>query len=260
MEDLQGIAASSPDESCVVVHSNASTSQPTGSRGSTLSRLKNKFSRNQKSKGEKISINRRSQNGAAINHERQPQALNKESTASLSASAPVTAIEDNPHSSGDVPSTTIEKIHPSLQNSLTADPLCSIHELWNEAYDVLKEQEKELITDYEAILCSDLATMIGSRVIFSSSKLERKDQMSTFLDKKIETVKENTWKLKFCGKDVPLKDLAKPVIGIIQYVFLEFRPSFYGSRVVAHSKSCPSSNVLQVVEQSKLFPSECLCS
>jgi hypothetical protein len=54
-------------------------------------------------------------------------------------------------------------------------------------------------------------------VMLSGSKEERKDQMATLLTRKIEEVKKNTWKLKFGGQDIPLKDLAQPVVGIIQW-------------------------------------------
>jgi hypothetical protein len=47
--------------------------------------------------------------------------------------------------------------------------------------------------------------------------MERKDQMAVFLNKKVEEVKNNTWKLKFGGQDIPLKDLARPVVGIIEW-------------------------------------------
>jgi hypothetical protein len=54
-------------------------------------------------------------------------------------------------------------------------------------------------------------------VILSGFKVERKAQMTTLLSRKLEEVKENTWKLKFGGHDIPLKDLAQPVVGIIQW-------------------------------------------
>jgi hypothetical protein len=181
----------------------ASTGQPTSSHGSKLSRFKDKLSwHHQRGKDGKTSASQRSdRNEAGTDHERQPPALNKESTTSVSASVP-TAIEKTPHSSQDVP---------------TADSLCPIHELWNQAFDELKEREEKLIEDYAATLCGDLAIVIGSTVIFSDSKVERKDQIATLLARKIEEVKKNTWKLKFGGQDLPLKDLAQPVVGIIQW-------------------------------------------
>lgn len=60
--------------------------------------------------------------------------------------------------------------------------------------------------------------MIGAKAVtLSGSKEERKDQMATLLARKIAEVKMNTWRLKFGAQDIPLKDLAQPVVGIIQW-------------------------------------------
>jgi hypothetical protein len=107
----------------------------------------------------------------------------------------------------------------NIANGISApNVLCPVHELWDQAYEELRKQEDKLIKDYEAVLTGDLAIMIGSMaVMLSGSKEERKDQMATLLTRKIEEVKKNTWKLKFGGQDIPLKDLAQPVVGIIQW-------------------------------------------
>jgi hypothetical protein len=87
-----------------------------------------------------------------------------------------------------------------------AGSLHPINELWNDAYDELREQEEKLMKDYEATLCADLATMVvGSTVVLSGSKVERKAQMMTLLSRKVEEVKKNTWKLRFGGHDVSSK-------------------------------------------------------
>jgi hypothetical protein len=100
-----------------------------------------------------------------------------------------------------------------------AGSLHPINELWNDAYDELREQEEKLMKDYEATLCADLATMVvGSTVVLSGSKMERKVQMTALLSTKLEEVKKDTWKLKFGDHDIPLKDLAQPVVGIIQWI------------------------------------------
>jgi len=99
-----------------------------------------------------------------------------------------------------------------------AGSLHPINELWNDAYDELREQEEKLMKDYEATLCADLATMVvGSTVVLSGSKVERKAQMMTLLSRKVDEVKKNTWRLRFGGHGVQLKDLAQPVVGIIQW-------------------------------------------
>ncbi|KUJ09733.1 uncharacterized protein LY89DRAFT_761415 [Mollisia scopiformis] len=59
--------------------------------------------------------------------------------------------------------------------------------------------------------------MVGFTVSFSGSKVERQEQMATLLERKIKKTKEETWKLNFNGKDIPVSDLAQPVVGIIQW-------------------------------------------
>ncbi|KAE9376195.1 hypothetical protein N431DRAFT_404374 [Stipitochalara longipes BDJ] len=99
----------------------------------------------------------------------------------------------------------------------TLNKLYSMNELWNVAYDELKSKEEKLIEDYEEKLHGDLTTMLGASAVFSGSKIERKDLMRVLLTRKIEEVKENTWKLKFGGHEIPVKDLAEPVAGIIEW-------------------------------------------
>jgi hypothetical protein len=124
---------------------------------------------------------------------------------------------DPTNMSASSPSAEIEKAPQSSKVISAADPLGSIHELWNEAYDELRSQEEKLIKDYEAALHGDPAMMLGSTVILSGFKLERKTQMAALLARKVEEVKKNTWRLKFGGHDVPLKDLAESVLGIVQW-------------------------------------------
>lgn len=95
--------------------------------------------------------------------------------------------------------------------------LYSMNELWNVAYEELKSKEEDLMNEYEQKLRGDLTTMLGVTVVFSGSKLERKDLMRSLLARKIEEVKDNTWKLKFAGHEIPVKDLAEFVAGIIAW-------------------------------------------
>jgi len=94
-----------------------------------------------------------------------------------------------------------------------------ISELWDEAYEELRTQDKELVENYEEYLRSDLAIMISSTVPLFGAKVERERQMRILLEKKIQQVKESTLKFKFGGEDILVKDLAKPVVGLIRFVF-----------------------------------------
>lgn len=114
----------------------------------------------------------------------------------------------------------------SVQASLQAikqppkDKPGPIQELWNEAYEALRIQDEGLINDYEGCLRGDLATMIDSTLSTSLSgfKTQRMEQMRALLVRKVEQANNNTWKLRFAGQETAVKDLAKPLVGIIQFV------------------------------------------
>jgi hypothetical protein len=92
-----------------------------------------------------------------------------------------------------------------------------IHELWNEAYDALRANEENLVKDYEATTYKNLGTMVSSTVALTGAKLGRENLMAIVLREKMEEVDENTWRLKFCGREVPIRDLAEPVVGIVKW-------------------------------------------
>lgn len=106
-------------------------------------------------------------------------------------------------------------IEPSHKVSSQATPLI-ISELWNQAYDDLKAKEENLARDYEATLSTNLVT-VGSSEVLSGLKMERKKQMETLLKRKIEEVNQDSWKLRFGGEEIPVKDLVEPVVGVIDW-------------------------------------------
>lgn len=96
--------------------------------------------------------------------------------------------------------------------------LCPISELWNQAYEDLKVKEEKLMKDYESVLSIDVGTAFGlASDIFlpNSVKTTRKDQMERVLKKKVAMMKDNELRLRFNGKDIPFRDLAKPVLDIV---------------------------------------------
>ncbi|KUJ08499.1 uncharacterized protein LY89DRAFT_741860 [Mollisia scopiformis] len=93
-----------------------------------------------------------------------------------------------------------------------------IAEVWNQAYEALRAQEERLIKEYERILSVELSTVFGLIADMSSPhsvKSTRKDQMERILSKKIAEMKNNEFKLKFNGMDIAVRDLAKPVLDIV---------------------------------------------
>lgn len=48
-------------------------------------------------------------------------------------------------------------------------------------------------------------------------KAQRREQMQGLVARKIAEAQKNEWRIKlFKGKDIPVKDLAAPVVGIIK--------------------------------------------
>jgi N-terminal domain of NWD NACHT-NTPase len=104
---------------------------------------------------------------------------------------------------------------PREMSSEVGSVTSSISELWNQAFEELRTKEQALIRGYEAVLSKDLAATAGSAMILSNSKSGRRGQMEAILKAKIAEINRNSWKLKFSGKEVPVKDLMEPVAGVI---------------------------------------------
>ncbi len=91
-----------------------------------------------------------------------------------------------------------------------------IRELWNIAYEKLREEDGELVQQYETALLrpGDLMTSLGSII---GANANRRVLMDTLLRSKIEEVQRDAWKLKFGGAEVPVKDLVEPVLRVVSW-------------------------------------------
>ncbi|KAL2167915.1 hypothetical protein VTG60DRAFT_653 [Thermothelomyces hinnuleus] len=105
------------------------------------------------------------------------------------------------------PSTAILGSHAGGSQALDDTP---IRKLWDLAYDKLREEEEGAILEYEKKLqvCGDLGSVIGTGV-------PRRERMTGLLQRKMDEVNRDSWKLRFGSKEVLVKDLAEPVLGII---------------------------------------------
>lgn len=93
-----------------------------------------------------------------------------------------------------------------------------IHELWNLAYENLRESDEELIERYEKTLRNNFANGLGSSLSLTlSSRADRRDHMSTILQRKMDEVNRDAWKLKFGSSEVQVKDLVQPVLGVVYW-------------------------------------------
>lgn len=89
-----------------------------------------------------------------------------------------------------------------------------INELWSLAYEHLRECDGDLIADYEDRLRGSFAIGLGSTL---ASRADVRDKMKTILQRKMDEVNRDTWKLKFRSSEVQIKDLVQPVLGVVNW-------------------------------------------
>ncbi|GFP56049.1 putative ankyrin repeat protein L93 [Trichoderma asperellum] len=85
-----------------------------------------------------------------------------------------------------------------------------IKELWNVAYEKLREEDGALIKEYERKLQGNMVAGLGTM-----SNASIRDRMQTILKYKMDEVNANTWKLKFRSSEVEVRDLVQPILGIV---------------------------------------------
>lgn len=142
--------------------------------------------------------------------------------------------EYNSESLAGQPGPSISKLDPANKASDTP-----IDELWSLAYEHLRESDRDLIVNYEDKLCFNLAVAIGSThgsTLRSTlrSRAELRYMMKTILQRKMDEVNRDTWKVKFRSSEVQVKDLVQPVLGVINWA---------NEYVSAAVKASPSASI-----------------
>lgn len=144
------------------------------------------------------------------------------STPEVTSTPPIANVATSSSSNNYIVAHSLGTASKFVANKQAPDPVpvppCPISELWDQAYEDLKVNEEKLMKEYECILFGDAGTslgLVGNMLLLKSAKTKRKDQMEGILKKKVAEMKENEFKLRFNGKDIPLKDLAKPVLDIV---------------------------------------------
>ncbi|KAL6815059.1 ankyrin repeat-containing domain protein [Trichoderma sp. SZMC 28015] len=110
----------------------------------------------------------------------------------------------------------IETIERSevIQSSVTSPTLdnTSIRELWNVAYENLREEESALIAEYEAKLQGSIIAGLGEALKLKSNTRER---MWAILQSKMNEVNENTTKFRVGSTEVKMRDAAQQILNVI---------------------------------------------
>lgn len=109
-----------------------------------------------------------------------------------------------------------------------------IAELWNNAYEQLREKEFKLIEKYEAEISFHVSTMVGSSVAISGlGKVRRRVQMEVLVKKKLEEDENGKWRIPLGHDHMAIRDLAGYVVSIVDwgkdFVGTALESSPYGS-------------------------------
>ncbi|KAH7350622.1 hypothetical protein BKA65DRAFT_242529 [Rhexocercosporidium sp. MPI-PUGE-AT-0058] len=124
--------------------------------------------------------------------------------------------------SGDISRSVSNDIQPAgvaltTGDSHTQPEVRPIREVWNEAYEDLRAEDEDLITKYEARLRESVYGAIASTSSPVVGSVGRQELMKSVVDKRLEQYKEDAWKVKALGEEFLVKDMAKPVVGIIKW-------------------------------------------
>ncbi|KAI0903459.1 ankyrin repeat-containing domain protein [Ustulina deusta] len=114
---------------------------------------------------------------------------------------------DTPPAQSSPPGGSSSKSSPTLTDGDTP-----IQDLWNLAYTNLRIEDEELIAKYEAQLSGNLSAGL---VLTLGSKFCVKDHMHAILQRKMDEVNRDAWKLKFGSSDVQVREVVQPVLGVV---------------------------------------------
>lgn len=160
------------------------------------------------------------QDGASGSYSAEPQNYHANSRLNASTIEDGRSSKDLLHS--DQASQTQTSIVPVGQLLNSSHTLTShridnapIQDLWNIAYEKLREEDNELIKKYEMKLQGNMVAGLGSTL---GSNASMRDRMQMILENKMNEVNSNTWKLKFRSSEVEVRDLVQPILGIVSLV------------------------------------------
>lgn len=127
-------------------------------------------------------------------------------------------LEDNKEASPPVPSLPDETLTPVVAEqrlAASASDNTSIVDLWDSAYEKLREDEPT-VEEYEEKLRVDLG--VGRDSKLGTDTGGRRELMGMILQRKMDEVNSKAWKLRFGNTEVLVKDSVQPVLGIISRV------------------------------------------
>lgn len=194
-------------------------------------KLKQKFKQKLHLRSPRVNLNesgRSGQSGQSEDQHRHGQQLANDGNTTAGVIVRTEPLEDVSRTSTSTPPLTSARSPPtplcmpsgssreSQPKPKTSDT--PIHELWNLAYENLRESDEDLIVNCEAKLQRNFTAGLGSTLgLTLGSRADRRDQMSTILQRKMDEINRETWKLKFGSTEVQVKDLVQPVLAVVNW-------------------------------------------
>ncbi|KAF3797085.1 hypothetical protein GCG54_00009054 [Colletotrichum gloeosporioides] len=90
----------------------------------------------------------------------------------------------------------------------------NIRELWDLVCGALRDEDEQLIVDFEKKIEGDLSAGLSKTAGFRTTK---RDWMDSILTRKMEQVNRDSWKLKFGSSKILVKDVVKPILGVVSW-------------------------------------------
>lgn len=109
-----------------------------------------------------------------------------------------------------------------------------IAELWNQAYEELREKEPKLIKKYEEEISLQVSAMVDATVAISGlGKVRRREQMEVLVKQKLKEDEDGKWRIRLGDDRIAIRDLARYVVSIVDwgkdFVGAALESSPYGS-------------------------------
>lgn len=102
--------------------------------------------------------------------------------------------------------TNLGSMISGVGESLQALVNTSIKDLWNVAYENLRQENRALIGEYEAVLKESITVICGPPLQVFDLKINVKDQIGVILQRKIEEADKKSKKISVGNSDISIRD------------------------------------------------------
>lgn len=99
-----------------------------------------------------------------------------------------------------------------------AVPITPIVELWNQAYEELRENEPKLIEKYEERISYQVSGRVGKTTAVSGlRKVRRREQMEVIVKQKLKGIEDGDWRIPLADDLIAIRDLCGYVASIVDW-------------------------------------------